>query len=106
MAYSTLENISDLGIRDILNFPNLDTPIFYPMFLFTVFFVFTALSFFREVSREGKGNFMSSLAIGGYFAMAVAAILSLLDLIQTTVLVTTIVAGLVFMVLFLISGKD
>lgn len=105
MSYSTLENISGLGIKEVLAFPSIDTPIFYPIFLFAVFFIFTALSFFREVSREGKGNFISSLAIGGYVTIAVAAILSLMDLIQTAVLVTTVVAGLVFQVLFLLTNR-
>jgi hypothetical protein len=106
MPYNTLENITDLGIREVLNFPNLDTPIFYPIFLFVVFFVFTALSFFREVEREGRGNFLSSLAVGGYVTISVAAILSLLDLIQTAVLVTTVVATLVFQVLYLLTSKS
>lgn len=106
MTYSTLENISDLGIREILNFPNLDTPIFYPFFLFMVFFVFSSLVFFREVNREGKGNFISSLAVGGYVTISVAVILSLMDLIQTEILVTTIVATGVFQVLFLLSKRD
>lgn len=105
MTYSTLENITDLGIREILNFPNLDTPIFYPMFLFMVFFVFSSLVFFKEISREGKGNFISSLAVGGYVTISVAVILSLMDLIQTAILVTTIVATGVFQVLFLLSKK-
>tara|TARA_R100001530_G_scaffold131720_1_gene103562 strand:+ start:323 stop:643 length:321 start_codon:yes stop_codon:yes gene_type:complete len=106
MPYQTLDNISDLGIREVLNFPNLNTPIFYPIFLFVVFFVFTSLSFFREVGREGKGNFLSSLAVGGYAATAVAAILSLMDLIQTAVLVTTLVSALVFQVLFLLTKRQ
>lgn len=106
MAYNTLNGSDGLGIKNILNFPNLDTPIFYPMFLFTVFFVFTSLSFFREVSREGKGNMLSSLAVGGFASLSAATILSLLGLIQTTVLVTTVVASLVFMVLFLLSGRQ
>lgn len=106
MTYQTLDNISNLGIREVLNFPNLDNAaIFYPMFLFTVFFVFTALSFFREVGREGKGNFISSLAIGGYVTSATVVILSLLSLIQTTVLVTVIVGTLVFQVLFLLTKR-
>ena len=105
MAYKTLENISDLGIQQLLNYPSLDTPMFYPMFLFVLFFVFSTLSFFREVTREGKGNILSSLAVGGYATISVAAILSIMDLIGTVTLVTTIAASLVFQVLFLLTKK-
>lgn len=106
MTYQTLENISNLGIREVLNFPNLDTSIFYPMFLFVVFIIFTSLVFFREVGREGKGNFLSSLAVGGYATTAVAVILSLMSLIQTEILVTVVVTSLVFQVLFLLTKKQ
>ncbi len=105
MSYQTLENSSALGLQGILNFPNLDTPTFYPLFLFVIFFTFTSLSFFREVAREGKGTILSSLAIGGYATMSVAAILSSMGLIGTTVLVTTIVASLIFPVLFLLTKR-
>lgn len=105
MAFKTLDNITDLGIQQLLSFPSLDTPLFYPMFLFVLFFVFSTLSFFREVTREGKGNILSSLAVGGYVTISVAAILSIMDLIETVTLVTTIVASLVFQVLFLLTKK-
>ncbi len=106
MTYSTLQNDSALGLQQILNFPNLDTPLFYPIFLFVIFAVFTSISFFREVSREGKGNLLSSLAVAGYVTIAVAVILSIMDLIQTATLVITLVASLVFQIMFMISKKD
>lgn len=105
MAYSTLENISDLSLFNILNFPNLDTPEFYPIFLFVIFSVFTSLSFFREIAREGKGNLISSLAVGGFVCIAAAALLSVMGLIQTAVLVTAIVGSLVFIVIFLLTNR-
>ncbi len=105
MTYQTLDNITDLGIREVLNFPNLNTPIFYPIFLIVIFITFASLSFFREVSREGKGNFLSSLAVAGFVTMSVAVILSLMDLIQTEILVTAVVGSLVFQVLFLLTKR-
>ena len=105
MAYKTLENISDLGIQQLLNYPNLDNPIFYPLFLFVVFFVFSGLSFFRELSREGKANLLSSLAVGGFVTIAISVILSLMDLIQTTILVTSVIASIIFPVWYLVTKK-
>ncbi len=105
MVYNTLDNISDLSLINVLNFPNLDTPEFYPIFLLVIFSVFSSLSFFREVTREGKGNLLSSLAVGGYVCIASAGILSLMGLIQTAVLVTAIVASLVFIVLFILTKR-
>ncbi len=104
MAYQTLESIDDITLRDVLNFPNLDTPIFYPIMLFVIFSIFTTLTFFRELKREGKANILSSLAVGGFVTTAISAILSLLQLISTTIAVTTLVITLVFQALYLFSG--
>lgn len=105
MVYQTLENVTDLGLQGLLNFPNLDTPIFYPMFLFVVFIVFASLSFFREVEREGRGNLLSSLAVSGYVTTSVAVILSVMGLIQTSILVTAAVVSIVFQALFLLTKR-
>lgn len=104
MAYTTLETIDDIGLREILNFPNLDTPMFYPIMLFVIFTIFTTLTFFKEVKREGKGNILSSLAVGGYVTTAISAIFSLLGLISTVIAVTTLVITIVFQAMYLISG--
>lgn len=105
MTYTQLEDIGELNLRTLLNFPNLDTPIFYPVMLFVIFMVFTMGSFFREVKREGRGNLMASLAVGGYITTAIAFILSLLTLVQNMVVVVTLVISLVFQVIYLLTKR-
>lgn len=105
MTYTQLESLGDIGLRELLNFPNLDTPIFYPTMLFVIFIIFTMATFFREVKREGRGNIMSSLAIGGFVTTVIAFIFSLLGLVQTVIVITTLVISLVFEVLFLLTGR-
>jgi len=107
MVYQTLENnITDIDLQKLLNFPSLDYPLFYPLLLSAFFIIFASASYFREVQRQGSGDFLSSLAVSGFVTIAIAVILSLLELISTTVLVITIVAALVFQVFFLLSGRD
>lgn len=105
MTYKTLENITDLDLRSFLQFPSLDTPIFYPMLLFAIFMVFTLSTFFREVRREGKGNILSSLAVAGFVTTAIAVIFSLLELIQVEIIVLTFVISVVFQVIYLLTKK-
>ncbi|KKN11227.1 hypothetical protein LCGC14_1028580 [marine sediment metagenome] len=105
MTYTELQDLDLLDLRSVLNFPSLDTPIFYPLQLFTIFMVFALMTFFREVQREGKGNILSSLAIAGYVTTAVALIYTLLDLIQTEIMVLVLVISLVFQVLFLLTNR-
>lgn len=105
MAYTQLEEIGPIGLRELLNFPNIDTPIFYPIFLFVIFFVITSMSYFRELQRESKGNLLSSLAVGGFVTMAMAVGLTMLGLIQVTIMVVVIVIFLVFGVIYLLTGR-
>ncbi len=105
MTYKTLENITDLDLRSFLQFPSLDTPIFYPMLLFAIFMVFTLSTFFREIRREGKGNILSSLAVAGFVTTAIAVIFSYLELIQVEIIVLTFVISVVFQVIYLLTKK-
>ncbi len=101
MTYETIENITDL--RGMLQFPSTDTPIFYPLLLFAIFIVFTLSTFFREVRREGKGNFLSSLAVAGFVTTVIAVIFSFLELIQVQIVVLTFVISVVFQVIYLLT---
>ena len=103
MTYETLENITDLDLKSFLQFPSIDTIIFYPLILFAIFMVFTLSTFFREVRREGKGNFLSSLAVAGFVTTAVAIIFSLLELVQSSIVVLTFVISVVFQVIYLLT---
>ena len=103
MTYETIENITDL--KGMLQFPSTDTIIFWPLILFAIFVVFTLSTFFREVRREGKGNFLSSLAVAGFVTTAIAVIFSLLDLIQVQIVVVTFVISIVFQVIYLLTKK-
>ncbi len=103
MTYTTLENVSDLSLKGLLQFPSTDTPIFYPLILFAIFMVFTLSTFFRELRREGKGNILSSLAVAGFVTTAIATIFSLLDLIQVQIIVLTFVISTVFTIIYLLT---
>jgi hypothetical protein len=106
MTYTELDNLTTVGLREILQFPSMDTPIFYPLFLFVVFIVFTLIMFFRELGREGRGNMLSALAIAGYVTTALSVAMSLLALIQYEIVIIVFVISLAFQVLFLLTKKD
>ncbi len=103
MAYTELQDLGDLGIKSLFQFPSIDTPIFYPVLLFVIFLVFTLSTFFREVRREGKGNFLSSLAVAGFVTTTIAMIFSFLELIQVQIVVLTFVISLIFQVIYMLT---
>ena len=106
MAYIELNTSSDFGIRELMNFPNLDSGnLFYPIILFVFFVVFTSITFFREMEREGKAELLSSLAVGGFVTTAIATSLTLLGLISLSTTVTTLVISLIFMTLYMLPNK-
>ncbi len=106
MAYTELQDLSTMDLETLLKFPSLDTPIFYPVMLFVIFTIFTLGTYFRELGRGEKGNFFSSLLVGGYVTTAMALIMSYIGLIQTAVFVIVIVIALIFQVIFLLTKKD
>lgn len=106
MTYTQLENIGEINLQTILNFPNLDTPLFYPMILFAIFLIFSLGTFFRELKREGRANLLSSLAIGGFVTTVIAFILTILDVIQREIMVVVLVISLIFEVIFLLTSRN
>ena len=105
MAFQELPTDTEIGLREILNFPNLDTPIFYPVILFVIFIVFTLGTFFRQVKREGKGNFVSSMAVASFVTTTIAFVLSLLGLIQKQVVITATVIFIILQVIYMLTKR-
>lgn len=103
MTYTQLETIENLDLKGFLQFPSIDTIMFYPLILFAIFIVFTLATFFKEVRREGKGNLLSSLAVAGFVTTVVAVLFSLLEIIQTRIVVITLVISIVFQVIYLLT---
>jgi len=106
MTYTELQNISYQSLKGILQFPSLDTPMFWPIILLVVFITMSLLTFFREVGRDGKGNMLSSLAVAGYLTTSLSLAFTFLDLIMYQVVITIFVISLVFQVLFMLTKKD
>lgn len=101
MPYTRLDNVSNLDLRGLLQYPSIDTSLFYPGILFAIFVIFTLATFFREVRREGRGNILASLAVAGFVTTVVATIFSLLALIQVQIVVITFVISGIFQIIYL-----
>ena len=106
MTYTQLENIGTIDIQSVMNFPNLDTPLYYPMMLFVIFMIFSLGTFFRELKREGRANLLSSFAVGGYVTTIIAFLLSVLEVLQREMVVAVLVISLVFKVIYLLTNRN
>ena len=106
MTYQQLENLSEISLRSVLQYPSIATPMFWPIILFTIFMVMTLTTFFRELKREGRANFLSSLAVGSYFTLAVSVAFTLLGLVTYEIVVIILVFTVIFQVIYLLSNKN
>jgi len=106
MTYTELGNLTSMNLRDLLTFPSIDTPSFYPIILFGIFIVMTLVSFFREVERERRGNFLSSSAVAGVITTVTAFLMSSLGLIQTRVVISCLVISSIFVVIYMLTGRN
>lgn len=110
MTYNTLDNITSNGsssdIVNILTLPTKDFPIFYPMILFAIFIILTLSLFFNQKGREGKGEFMSCLAVSSFATSLISLAMSVLGLIGSTTTVFVFAISIVFIVIFLLTKKD
>ncbi len=104
--YQTIDNITNLTLEGVLQFPTTDTPLFWPFILFAIFLVLTFLTFFIEIRREGKGNFLSSLAVGGFVTTTIAFIFSLMNLVQRQVVIYVLVISVVFQAIYLLTRRE
>lgn len=105
MTYTGLENLTDTSFKAMLQFPSIDTPLFYPIILFALFMITTISSYFFERDRVGKGNFLSSLAVSSLTILVLAMILRLLELISREILIIHMVVSLVFIGLWMLTNK-
>lgn len=106
MAYKTL---SDTGseLKDILNFPNLDTPLFYPFIIWGLFLILSFGSYFAEKQRTGKGNIFSSFAVSGViFLIGASLLMRSLEMISQDFFIVNIIIGIISVVLYLISNRE
>lgn len=106
MTYITLDEINQTDLASVLSYPSVNNPEFFPLMLFTFFVVITLVTFFREVIREGKGNFLSSLAVGSFVNIAITAIFLLLRFIPVEIGITSIVLSIVIIILYLFTDRN
>ena len=105
MTYTGLDNLTSTDFSDLMTFPSIDTPIFYPLIIFCIFIVLTVGSYFREKESKGEGNFLSSMAVASVITITLSTILRLLEWISRDILIMNLAIGLVLIALYLLTDK-
>ena len=105
MAFTELDALNDSSLKSILQFPSIDFALFWPLIQLTLFFIVVFTSYFAEKERTGRGNFLSSLAVGGFISIIVGLLLNLMQLIDRITFVITFVLGIVLIVIYMLTDR-
>lgn len=105
MAHITLDALNDTSVKGIMQFPSLDFALFWPLIQFAIFWIIVFSSYFAEKERTGRGNFLSSLAVGGFISIIIGLLLNLMEVIDRTTFVITFVLGIICVVIYMLTDR-
>ena len=107
MAYESISgrNMSR-GVVAILEYVSDIEPLFVPLTVFVIFLSLSLGSYWLEKGLRGKGNFLGSLAAGGFSTTVIVFVMSLIPgFVNNFVVIVCLIISVVFVLLFLLS-KD
>jgi len=104
MAYQTFQEYNQTDLTGLFTYPAKVVPAFTPLILFALFTISLLASYFSQKRLTGRGDFMGSFAVAGYFTAVIAFIMSLVPgLIDLITLVICIVVAIIGTILLLIK---
>ena len=104
MAYQTFQEYNQTDLTGLFTYPASVVPAFTPLILFALFLISLLASYFSQKRLTGRGDFMASFAVAGFFTAIVAIIMSLVPgLINMLTLVTCIIVAIIGVILLLVK---
>lgn len=103
MACPGLETITDQSVIGILSYPNLCDFYFYAKLMAAFFVILSFILFKRDEDKLAKGNMISSMGVAAIATIFISGIGTLLSIIPREVFIEIMVAGFIFIVLWLIK---
>ena len=105
-AYQTLEEVNGTAINGILQTAAQAVPIFPGLIFLAIFIVLAYASYYTTQRRLGRGDMPASFAVGGFVAVVVGLVMTLVpNFINRTTIVTAIVLEIFFVAWLFFSGK-
>lgn len=105
MTYTTLDELNDTSLETILQFPSRDFALFWPLIQLAFFIIIVLASYYAEKDRTGRGNFLSSLAVGGWVSIIVGMFFNYLQLIDRTTFIITFVLSAIFIAIYMLTDN-
>ncbi len=100
-----LEDINVTDISQILSYPLTGDYYFWAKILFAIFVIISLGSFFEERKRLGKGNMLSSFAVGSIVTIVLSFIGSLFNVVTGDVFTVVLVLGAFLIFIWYVKGR-
>jgi hypothetical protein len=109
MTYNTLTNFTNAsgsnGLDQTFLYVTSIVPSFVPLMLFAVWIISSIGTYFGQTAIKGEGNFWGCLAVGSWFTLIVAFIMSLVpNLVTGYTMGICFIVSIVTSIIFLTQG--
>lgn len=107
-----LENLTSTGngqadLVNTLQAPAANYPLLWTLLvLVPLFFLITGRTFFKQKAREGRGNLLSSLAVGSFTTIMVSVAMRFIELIDRNTLAWVIGVGAIFIITYFLTDSN
>lgn len=109
MAWRGIDNVTSTGadtdVTSFMTFPSLDFPEFWGLILFSFFAILTLRLFYSQKESTGRGDFISSAAVGSFGTALLSIVLNLAGIVDRTILIFTMSICFVFVAIYFLT-KD
>lgn len=102
--YQTFTEFNNTGLDGLFLYPAEVVPAFIPLVLFACFSIALLATYFSQKGLTGRGDFVSSFAVAGYFIAIISIVMTLTpNLINVGTLVICVSISILGTILLLIS---
>lgn len=104
--WNTLDNYTVSDISSLMEYPSTIDTYFWAYIMFAIYMIITLSFFFRDKKTYGEGNFLSASAVGSFVTIILTAVLSLMGIIENTLMVMILVIGVILIFVWFMKKDE
>lgn len=106
MVYQTFQEFNNTGLTGLFLYPASVWNGFIPLVLFALFSIVFMSTFFSQKRLTGRGDFLASFAVAGYFIAVVSFVMSMVEgLISLPTLVICVTIAIIATILLITNTE-
>jgi len=103
MVCPGIETLTDQSITGIMSYPGICDQYFWAKIMAALFFILSLILFQNDRARETKADMISSMGVSAIAIIFISLIGTLVGFIQTDIFIQIFVAGMVFIVIWMLK---